>query len=77
MLTAEWYSQEFNLNAVHTTSTWGIRDARAKIKYGAWSSNSFILHHAKNCILRYIDPPPPPPLCASTGLSKHHWVVQP
>ena len=28
-LTAEWYSQEFNLGTAHNTSTWGIRDARA------------------------------------------------
>ena len=27
-LTAEWYSQDFNLGAVHITSTWGIRGAR-------------------------------------------------
>ena len=26
---AEWYPQEFKLSAVHTTSTWGLRDARA------------------------------------------------
>ena len=30
MLAAEWYSQEFNLSVVHNTSTWSIRDARAK-----------------------------------------------
>ena len=29
-LTAEWYSPDFNLSAVHNTSTWGIRDARAE-----------------------------------------------
>ena len=39
--TAEWDSQDFNLNAVHSTSMWGIRDARAKNKYIQISKGNF------------------------------------